>query len=421
MAVGAGFLTLWLGLVPARGQQVSNHRVFVGIDLFVSTAAGRTAILDFADDQALLAGNPPTLRGLRDIPTFGWDHRPKVGRLPVIIRNLETRFESSVQADQVQRRLREMSSLLDYSADRFNLSLRSGLTPFTPPSSDDLARHHQLTREAHARLESLPFPGPERVHEGPLESGDALFSPGDAEDKDVLNVSFEIFTPRPVAEAHLVALAHVKQAGEPGVVVFHHPLGAIGPDARRIKVRKTGFRPGFELTALKLHVFAHGQELPTNLSERASFLTATEAHRFLLLSHLTDHPQGDLPPQPIWSLAPAALFAARAAADFDLPLAVNIDAEGRLLSIHQSETTARAYLAAIPDATTLHTKASPTADGSAPRPAEDDPALDAAVDSDIALPEPLLTALREMVFLPALRDGTPVLGTTTINLADFLR
>lgn len=396
-------------------QQVSNHRIFVGIDLFVPTPTGRVPVLGFDGDRAILGD--ATTRRTGEIPAFEWSHRPKVGRLPVIIRDLETRYESTVQTDYHQRRLREMSHLLDYAASRENLPMRPDATLFAAPTEEDAALNAQLKHAAQLEFDEVALPPAARIHRGPLWDETAAFAPAPTGDNNVLSFSFDLVSPQPVSAAHLVVFAHIKQAGEPGVAVWHQALGDLGPAAQRFKVRHPGFQPGFELTALKLHVFAHGQELPTNLSERTAFFTADEAHRFLLLAHLADHPTGRLPPEPVWSLAPAQLFARHTAAEFDRPVAINVDADGHLLSIHGSETEARAYLSAIPAADTLRTKA----DFGFDRRPRLSAAPAAASDPHLTLPADLLAALREMVFLPALRNGTPVIGTTTVNLADFFR
>ncbi len=406
-------LTTATASLPA--QQVSNHRVFVGIDLFVPTADGPLPVLGFEGDRARLAGSPPDYRDIAKIPAFGWTHRPKVGRLPVIIRDLETRYESTVQADATQRRLREMNQVFEYAAERAGRSMQSGVNLFAPPSEDDLDRQRQLTHAAHAEFDSALSAPAARVHHGPFLTAENVLEPADAADNDVLTFSFDLVAPRPVTDAHLIVMAHLKTAGEPGVAVFHQAIGPIDAEPRRIKVRQTGFRPGFELTALKLHLFAHGQELPTNLSERTSFFTADEAHRFLLLAHIADHPHGQLPPQPVWSLAPASLFSSVTPEIFDQTLAVNVDADGHLLSIHRSETDAQALLKSIPAAADLRTKS-----GGA-QPGQPIPVAPDVSESADELPPLLIAALRELVFLPALRDGEPVIGTTTINLADFFR
>ena len=196
---------------------------------------------------------------------------------------------------------------------------------------------------------------------------------------------------------------------------------AIGPEPRKIRIRKTGFKPGFTIEDVKLHLYAYGKELATNLSERAVAMTREQAREFLLLSHIADHAVESVDPAPVWTLAPPALLAARSADAFNHPVVVNLDADGSVLSIHNSEAEARAYLAEIHDAADLRTKA--TTDGKSLTSSVRVTAGEAGVafDQTGRLPPHVVDALREMIFLPALDLGTPVAATTRINLADFFR
>jgi hypothetical protein len=240
---------------------------------------------------------------------------------------------------------------------------------------------------------------------------------------DVMELTFTVSSPDPIADAYVVIMGDIKQGEQEGTITFHHPVGAIGPEPRKVKVRKTGFQPGFTIEDVKLHVYAHGKELATNLSEKSVPLTRQQAREYLLLSHIAQNSLETVTPQPVWTLAPSALLAAKDGARFDYPVAVTIDADGAVLSIHNSETEARAFLAQIHDAADLRSKSTPdkasTTFADSVRVADQD--ADVALDQTGRLPRHVVAAMEDMFFLPALDLGSPVAGTAKVNLAEFFR
>ena len=174
---------------------------------------------------------------------------------------------------------------------------------------------------------------------------------------------------------------------------------------------------------MKVHLYVNGKELATNLSERAVDLTRQQAREFLLLSYLADHAAESMPPEPVWTLVPPALLAAKTGTAFDFPVIVNVDADGSVISIYDSETEARAFLAEIHDAAHLRSKATPgkstqSLSATVRITAEDS---GVALDQTGRLPSHVVAAMEEMIFLPALDLGSPTPGTVKVNLADFFR
>src|SRR5690606_23466805 len=191
---------------------------------------------------------------------------------------------------------------------------------------------------------------------------------------------------------------------------------------RKIKIRKTGFQPGFEIEEVKLHVYTHGKELATNLSERAVAMTPDQAREFLLLSHISEHAVETVGPTPVWELVPPAVLAARDPAVFNYPVVVNIDADGSVISIHDGVDEAKAFLDLVHEESNLRTR--PTTDRNFDRLTDSVRIRDqqeTTLDQTGRLPPAVSAAIADMVFLPALELGAPVAGMAQINLADFYR
>src|SRR5690606_24028801 len=152
--------------------------------------------------------------------------------------------------------------------------------------------------------------------------------------EDAVELRFTISSPRLVADAQALVRVRVR-TDQDGYrdFSFRHTLGALGPQPRELLIKQDGLPPGCDFVEARLHVFHHGEELATNLSERDLGLTATEAREYLLLDHLAQNPDATLPAQPAWALAPAALRTATDPAAFDFAAEVDIDAEGRLTAV----------------------------------------------------------------------------------------
>ncbi len=179
-----------------------------------------------------------------------------------------------------------------------------------------------------------------------------------------MELSFTLASPDPIAEAYVVVRSTVRQAEERGVATFHHIVGAI---------------------------------------------------------HFAGHVTESVAPAPVWNLVPVDLLAAKSAKRYDHPVVATIDTDGSVISLHQTEAEARAFLAEIHDAADLRTKSAPDDKSIASSVRVTAGETGVAFDQTGRLPAHVVAALRDMVFLPALDLGTPVPGVTKINLADFFR
>ncbi len=422
------------------------YRLFIGVDLKIKDGENRYRPVDSLKANEVILAEPdlPTVR-LRDAGPFSWEHRTKVSRAPLTITDFEQHKVFSLRNDKAIQYMATQNNMAIYAQERadyqrmeageasrmvahaaanrhgVDVAIANGVlvTQLTIDAADAwVADANAVYEEAFdAMIEQQEASSAMIGNTAMLDEAlDATSEGGE----DILALAFTLSSAEPIANAYVVVMGAVTQGEEKGVITFHQAIGAIGPEPRRIKIRQTGFQPGFTIEEVKLHVYAHGKELATNLSERAVPLSRDEAREFLLLSHIADHAVDSVEPTPVWTLVPPALLAAKSAQSFDYPVVANIDADGSVISLHETEADARAYLAQIHDAADLRSKATPGKSlASSVRIATDDHAMQ--LDQTGRIPAPVVTAMREMVFLPALDVGTPAPGTIRVNLADFFR
>src|SRR5690606_11046771 len=113
-------------------------------------------------------------------------------------------------------------------------------------------------------------------------------------------------------------------------VTFHHPVGRLDLTPRKVRILQAGLPAGFELIDTDIYLFNRGEEIATNLSERRIDLTLEEVRQYLMLDHVANHRNETLPARPVWSIAPAGLWAAEDRATYDFNIAVDIDENGHL-------------------------------------------------------------------------------------------
>ncbi len=445
--VSAALLAVAWSLPLAAQDPAKPFRLFIGVDLMVKGDDDSYRRVDSLKPYEVILAEPdlPRLR-LRDVASFSWERKTKVSRAPLVISDFEQHKVFSVRNDRAIQYMATQNNLTLYAqekadfqqmkigdAGRMVVAAASNRARLDTAAANGVVVHASSYAAADAWVEaakenyaqSIEDFGEQALESTAIINNTAMLDEaleGTSEGgEDILALAFTVSSAEPIADAYVVVMGTVTQDEQKGVVTFHHPIGAIGPEPRKIRIRKTGFKPGFTIEDVKLHLYAYGKELATNLSERAVAMTREQAREFLLLSHIADHAVESVDPAPVWTLAPPALLAAKSAAAFNHPVVVNLDADGSVLSIHNSETEARAYLAEIHDAADLRTKASPVGKSLASSVRVTAGEAGVAFDQTGRLPAHVVAALRDMVFLPALDLGTPVPATTRINLADFFR
>jgi len=463
-----------VGLLPAllaspsllSQDPATPYRLFVGVDhkLKDGETADHYRRIDALKANQVVLDEPghPTLP-LRSAGAFSWEHKPRISRTPVTIADLEQRKAFTISNDQKMAYLATQNHMAIYQQEktdaarlaaadeRYTQMIRRSVyvmserdyearmkmigVNYTPGGGGGLNFENPGGVYGGAEVGPLLRDANQDVFEAEMDLDNQLLTesttPANLDfldraqatqgGEDVLELSFQLSSPVPVADAYVVVMGAVTQGEEEGVVVFHQPVGAIGPEPRKISVRKTGFQPGFTIKDVKLHVYIHGKELGTNLSEKAVPLTPDQARGYLLLSHVASHQFDTLGPAPVWELVPPAVLANKDAKAFDYPVVVNIDADGSVISIHDDERAAQEFLNEIRDAATLRQRTTPekaaASLGASVRVAD----AAVALDQTGRLPPRIVAAIQDMVFLPAIDLGQPQPGTTRVNLAEFYR
>ena len=126
-------------------------------------------------------------------------------------------------------------------------------------------------------------------------------------------------------------------------------------------------------------LFANGQEVATNLSEKRLALTSDQAHQFFLIDYLGSHRGATLPPAPML-MTPRSEFRRQVEnTETNQIIYANIDKMGNVLAM----------------------------------------STDAAGTQ--RLPASVESALQNVRFMPALEKGTPVDGRVKVTLAQLAK
>ena len=379
VAVAAGLAAKTpLRTIESRSAPDREYRLFVGVDIKILHEGDFGTVTDFGHSQAQLDGSPQSRIDVRTASRVRFEPNTKIGRAPLQISNIETKRvysartdprrqwasrQATIQAYQQDVQAKNVSNLgnaITYSGNSVIEDGANGTVLYNP--SVDAADRQLAAFEADtmAQMDDQFY-----TQRGQEETGQ----------EDALVVEAVISSPQPIVDAYIVGIARVAKDGVPKDIVFFDDLAAIGPEPRKIKVRKEGLPTGFEVLSVDLHVFREGQELVSDQSDKQFALTRDEALEYLTLAHTSSHRGQSLPAEPAWSLAPSELIGANDPARFDYPVRVRIDERGRVIGI----------------------------------------------DENAIIPESIRKLIEDFVFIPALANGVAVASETSFNLRDFFR
>jgi hypothetical protein len=437
-----------LGATLLSAQEEKNYRLFVGVDLLVSQNNVKIPVENLSKRDAIVSPAHGDRISLKDVSTFSWARTTKISRSPITISDFEQDRAFSLANDKGMKYLQTQNHMAIYQQEKADgARMAAGEATRIQGAARQVQSNIERAENAGMTVDSRTIEAAQTFLDNStadlLEANsamDAQFFESDSMigdptfiDKmhgaageggeDVLELTFEISSLVPIAEAYIVVMGVVTQQEEEGIMTFHQVIGAIGPEPRNIKVRKTGFDPGFTIKDINVHVYTNGKEIATNRSEKNFALTREQAREYLLLTHIAQHKRETIGAQPVWTLAPPALLANKSGESFNYPVIVNVDADGSIISIHETETEAQTFLAQIHDEADIRSKSTPhkQSDSFAQsvRVAAEDSQV--SVDQTSRVPPAIIAAISDMIFLPALDVGKPITGTTMVNLADFFR
>jgi hypothetical protein len=140
-------------------------------------------------------------------------------------------------------------------------------------------------------------------------------------------------------------------------------------------MREGGLPPGYVLENVRLHVYEHGREVATDISENRAALTRDEAHEYLMIEHASAHKTDTVPARIVLTKLPADWATHPRDRSFDKIFYVKVDKTGHPKDVFEDE----------------------------------------ACESKVANPYYEAT-LRDQLFLPALEQGQPVDSVVRIKL-----
>lgn len=204
----------------------------------------------------------------------------------------------------------------------------------------------------------------------------------DSDTHDAIEATFMLSSPEPVADVDLVLVADYTVPGKNDEIrrlVYTRALGAIGPDPRRERVWVQGLPPGFQLQETTVHLYTWGEELATNLSEKAVPMSHDQALGVMMADHLNRHRRDTVPARPIWITAPPNFRAMIDISALPAEAVIQVDQEGRVTAVSSTD------------------------------------------GQPLRLPTLARRVLTETRFYPALDQGQPIASTLHVELARFLQ
>jgi hypothetical protein len=161
-------------------------------------------------------------------------------------------------------------------------------------------------------------------------------------------------------------------------MVYAKALDPIGPHPTKVKFAQEGFPFDPEIIEYRLHLYNHGVEIATNISEKRQVMTPEQAFQYVKGTYLQDHKESTLPAVAVMGEMPTDLGAQLAAGKYNDVIYVKVSKDGTA----------------------------------------DEAFADAACSKKIDDPY-LESVVRSVRFKPALDRGTPVEGVATLNLGQL--
>jgi hypothetical protein len=197
---------------------------------------------------------------------------------------------------------------------------------------------------------------------------------------DAMDVAFDVSSNKPLRNPYVVTIARFHPKGtKPGTVqnlVYAQALDPIDAHAVRVQFEETGYPPEFELLDFQFHLYDKGKEVATSISDKRVDMTRDEAFEYVKMEYMSVHRGDTLPPVPVMGNLPA-----------DLPTVIAV---GKYPDTFYVRVTKRGQPGDL------------FADDACTKPI-DDPYLRSAV--------------RGLLFKPALAHGKAVEGVAAVNLA----
>ena len=193
-----------------------------------------------------------------------------------------------------------------------------------------------------------------------------------------VELSFEVSSPEPLEHAYVVVVANYGSGSGGASKVTAQQLDRVDGRPRRVQLTHAMSIAGLEFQNFDIGLFADGQEIATNLSAKRVPLTADEAYKVHLVHYLAENATATKAPVPML-MGPRAVFRRQmGSAETNRPIYATVGKSGATVKLTADE----AGMEKIP----------------------------AAIE----------TAMQNVRFMPALRNGTPVDGRLMLTLGELV-
>lgn len=199
---------------------------------------------------------------------------------------------------------------------------------------------------------------------------------------DAMDVEFDVSSEKLIRRPYVVVMAQYrKRESKPGESynwIYAAALEPLGSKPQKVRIRKGGFPPGFELEKYQVHVYDGGQEVATNVAEKRVPLTRDEAFQYMLIDYVSSHKGASLPATPAMGKLPADLRTRLGSGQLTQFFYVKVSKDGLPMEAYVDESCSHKV---------------------------DDPYLQSVI--------------RDIRFNPALEKGRPIEGTALLKLGDL--
>jgi len=372
-------------LRPAADPAPKDHAIFVGLDVIVGWKGKYHRVIGVDKNAVrIMLDHKETVLPMALAKDIRIKQNIKLSNLNASVINLRgteglNRMLNTDELSQIHDSM-AVQSMMEFQRDQ---AVSQAVQSETFVSTPDPNATEEAAPETPDPL-TIATPGLDsRISQMAKTTSDRLtdsIGPGGDLDESGLVVSFEVSAPRPMEQCYAVVIASYTLPGDSSKAfnkISLHPLGTIGPSARKIVSDLQGFPTGAELKSYRVALYSAGLEIATNVSARRADVTRDEAVIFITTDYLAKHKGETLPPTPVLMVPHLAFASLLDPASRDQVIYARIGKDGRTIRL------------------------STDAAGSVKPPSRLDPALD------------------QLAFVPALEKGRPVEGVAKFKLADL--
>jgi hypothetical protein len=195
-----------------------------------------------------------------------------------------------------------------------------------------------------------------------------------------VELTFDVSSAQPLEHAYILVVANYASLNKPDEVarqISAREFERIDTQPKRVKMIHAASMNGLLFKKFDIALFSNGQEVATNLSEKRLALTSDQAFQFFLIDYLSTHKGATRPPTPMLMTPRTEFRRDLATIETNQTIYADVDKMGNTLAI----------------------------------------STDASGNQSV--PASVESALRNVRFMPALRNGVPVGGQAKVMLAQL--